>query len=54
MNRTLTLIAVALATGMGYEQAATLVEEMAPTLPADDIEAGRLVASAANVLAYPA
>lgn len=53
MNRTLTLIVIALTAGMGYDSAVTLVEQMTATLPADDIEAGRMVATAANAITFP-
>lgn len=54
MNRKLTLIAVAMAAGVGYDRAAELVTELYRTLPSDDIAAGRAVANAANALTYPA
>lgn len=46
MSRTLALVTVALAAGLGYDESVALVEQMSATLPEGDIEAGRAVAAA--------
>lgn len=53
MTRTLTLVAIACAAGLDYRSAVILVTELVPSLPDDDIDAGRVIADAVGDLITP-